>query len=155
MSLVWIVGKYSKEGMPTRNTGKWSILNSFRNCMNKSIIKRCILISSRPSYLPTTGIDLGLRLSLWLKAVRIFPRWLFKGESTVGPDGPKDNGLCATKVYCNVQIQTIEDKFLNLDYLWNRQVFIRSASGPFSSSCLHTCRLHPNVLEFEFWVIYM
>jgi len=29
MFLAWIVGKYSKERMHTRNTGKWSILNSF------------------------------------------------------------------------------------------------------------------------------
>jgi hypothetical protein len=37
----------------------------------------------------------GLELSLWLKAVRIFPRWLFKGESTVGPTAQGTLGLCA------------------------------------------------------------
>ena len=77
-------------------------------------------------YLPTTGLDLGLKLSLRLKAVRIFPRWLFKGESTVGPDGPKDNGLCATKVYCNVPIQTIENNFLNIDYLCYIFAYVRT-----------------------------
>ena len=38
------------------------------------------------------------------RAARIFPRWLFKGESTVGPTAQGILGLCAKKVYCNVLI---------------------------------------------------
>jgi hypothetical protein len=49
-------------------------------------------------------LTLGLEYSLWLKAVGIFSRWLFKGESIVGPTAQGILGLCAKKVYCNVPI---------------------------------------------------